>query len=47
MWNEVFGSAVVKVDARLVEIDEESVKKFWGDVDEGRLWRMIWSVTVI
>lgn len=49
MWQEAFGGdgEHVKVDVRLAEIDEESVKKFWGDDDKGRLWRMIWSVTFI
>lgn len=47
LWSDVFGSANVKVDVRLVEIDEELVKKVWGNVDKGRVWRMIWSVTVI
>lgn len=47
MWEEVFGGGIVEVDVRLEEISEATVKKFWGDVEGGRLWRMIWSVTVI
>lgn len=45
MWEEVFGVGVVKVEVRLHEIDEVTMKEYWGD--EGHLCRMIWSLKVL
>lgn len=48
MWEETFGpeKGVVKVEARLVEIDSKVVKEVWGD-EVGEMYRMNWSVCIL